>query len=80
MNLAQRLARKLTEKFFLDSSESFEEAFSVKKLVFSGKIIISSQETAELEAATPYNGLILWTDGSKMDSGTSGAGIAWEFS
>ena len=35
-NLAQRLARKLTEKFFLNPSEGFEGAFSVKKLVFPG--------------------------------------------
>ena len=80
LNLAQRLARKLTEKLFLDSSEGFEEAFSVKKLVFPGKIIISSKEIAEFEAEMPYNGLVLWTDGSKIDSGTSGAGIVWKSS
>lgn len=79
-NLAQRLARKLTEKFTLDSSEGFKEAHTVKKLIFPGKIIISTKEIAELEAKMPYNGLILWTDGSKIDSGATGIGITWKSS
>lgn len=79
-NLAQRLARNLTEKFALDPSEGFEEAYTVKKLVFPGEIIISTKEIAELEAEMSYNGLILWTDGSKLDSGASGAGITWKSS
>ena len=52
----------------------------MKKLIFPREIIISSKEIAELEAEIPYNGLILWTDGSRIDSGATGIGITWESS
>ena len=58
-NLAQRLARKLTNKLNLDPLEGFEEAYIVKNLAFPGNIIISAKETAELEAEKAYKGLIL---------------------
>ena len=70
-NLSQRLVRKLTEKFTLDPSEGFKEAYTVKKLVFSEEIIISTKEIAELETEMPYNGLILWINGSKIDLGAT---------
>lgn len=79
-NLAQRLARKLTNKLNLDPLEGFEEAYIVKNLAFPGNIIISAKETAKLEAEKAYKGLILWSDGSKLDSGAVGAGIAWKTS
>ena len=59
LNLVQRLARKLTDKLNLDSSEGFKEAYTAKQLVFPGKIIISSKEKAEIEAKRAYNGLVL---------------------
>jgi len=77
-DLAQRLAKKLTNGLNLDPSEGFEEAYIVKKLVFPGDIIISSKESAELEAKIAYTGLTIWSDGSKLDSEATGAGIAWK--
>ena len=69
-----------TDKLNLDSSEGFKEAYTAKQLVFPGKIIISSKEKAEIEAKRAYNGLVLWSDGSKIDSEAIGAGIAWKSS
>ena len=79
-NLAQRLARKLTDNLDLDPSEGFEQALLVKKLAFPGKICISSTEMAIKEAEFSYNGLTMWSDGSRLDSGATGAGIAWKTS
>ena len=59
LNLAQRLARKLTKGLNLDSLKGFEEAQRTKRLSFSGNIVISSKEIAELEAKTAYDGLTL---------------------
>jgi hypothetical protein len=75
-NLAQRLAKKLTNQLKLDPSEGFEEAKCVKGLLFPGDVTISNLEEAEIEATTEYPGLTIWTDGSKLDSGHLGTGLA----
>jgi Reverse transcriptase (RNA-dependent DNA polymerase)/Endonuclease-reverse transcriptase len=77
-NLAQRLAKKLTNQLKLDPSEGFEEAKCAKGLLFPGDITISSLEEAEIEAITKYPGLTIWTDGSRLDSGHLGTGLAWK--
>jgi hypothetical protein len=58
-NIAQRLAKKLIYRLNLDPLEGFEEAYTVKKKVFPGKIIISTLEIAELEAKTTYSSLTI---------------------
>jgi hypothetical protein len=77
-NLAQRLVKNLTYNLNLDPSKGFKEAYTVKKRIFLEEIIISSKEKAELEAKKTYLGLIIWSDGSKLESGASRAGIAWK--
>jgi hypothetical protein len=58
-NLAQRLAKKLTNQLKLDPSEGFEEAKCAKGLLFPGDVTISSLEKAEIEAITKYPGLTI---------------------
>jgi hypothetical protein len=53
-NLAQRLAKKLTNQLKLDPSKGFEEAKCVKGLLFPGDVTISNLEEAEIEATTEY--------------------------
>jgi hypothetical protein len=77
-NLAQRLAKKLINQLKLDPSEGFEEAKYVKGLLFPGDVTISNLEEAEIEATTEYPRLTIWTDGSKLDSGHLGIGLAWK--
>ena len=65
----------------IDPSEGFERAIQPKGLVFPGDIIISSTETAKKEAEKAYvtsTDLILWSDGSKLETETIGAGIVWK--
>lgn len=42
------------------------------------QVIIEPAEKAVKEAKNPPAGKILWTDGSKLDSGKSGAGVVWK--
>ena len=43
-----------------------------------GEVIIGHKEQA-LEEATKYRaGLIMWTDGSKLDQGNTGAAVCWK--
>ena len=46
--------------------------------LFLREIIISPKDKAELKAKKTYSGLTIWSDGSKLESGASGAGIAWK--
>jgi hypothetical protein len=50
----------------------------VKGLLFPGDVIISNLEEAEIEATTEYPRLTIWTDGSKLDLGHLGTGLAWK--
>jgi hypothetical protein len=53
-NLAQRLAKKLTNQLKLDPFEGFEEAKCAKGLLFPVDVTISNLEKAEIEALTKY--------------------------
>jgi hypothetical protein len=69
---------KLTNQLKTDPLEGFEEAKRVKGLLFPRDVVISSLERAEIEATTDYPGLTIWTDGSRLDLGHLGTGIAWK--
>ena len=44
---------------------------------FQGGVIIGCKKQA-LEKATKYRaGLVMWTDGSKLDQGNTGAAVCW---
>jgi hypothetical protein len=58
-NLAQRLAKKLTNQLKLDPSKGFEEAKCVKGLLFPEDVTISNLEEAEIEVTTEYPGLTI---------------------
>jgi hypothetical protein len=75
-SIGQRLARKLAENLNLDPSEGFEITHWPKGQVFPGEIIINQAKEAETEARQPQNGLVYWTDGSRLDTAAIGAGIA----
>jgi hypothetical protein len=48
----------------------------VKGLLFPEDVTISNLEEAEIKAITEYPGLTIWTDGSKLDLGHLGTGLA----
>ena len=59
VNLTQKLVKNLTKELNLDSLERFKEALIVKKLLFSGKIIISEKEITISETKKLQNDLTL---------------------
>lgn len=77
-NISQRLARKLTEGLSIEPSEGFEIATTPKNREFLGKVIIEPAKEAEDNAYKERKGLVLWTDGSRLESGAIGAGIAYK--
>ena len=79
--IGQRLAKNLTLGLDIDPSEGFERAILPKELLFPGKVVIESKGKAEENARKAYStdsDLILWSDGSRLETGAVGAGIAWE--
>jgi ribonuclease HI len=81
-DLGQRLARKLTQGPTIDPAEGCEMARPPKDKTFPGTIIIKPKKTAEEEAKNIYRSdrtnsdLIIWSDGSKLDTERVGTGIA----
>lgn len=45
---------------------------------FRGEIIIQHKKQALVEATRHRNGLVMWTDGSKLDQGNAGDAICWK--
>jgi hypothetical protein len=76
--LGQRLARKLTKGLNIDPSEGFERSNTPQEKTFPGQIHIDEPLRAEEEAYKPREGLVLWSDGSRLESKAVGAGIAWK--
>jgi hypothetical protein len=76
--LGQRLARKLTKNLNIDPSESVERSNTPQEKGFPGQIHIDEPPRAEEEAYKPREGLVLWSDGSRLESKAVGAGITWK--
>jgi hypothetical protein len=45
---------------------------------FPGTLLAPTQEKAIMQAKAPYKGLSIWSDGSRLENGRAGAGIAWQ--
>jgi hypothetical protein len=76
--LGQRLARKLTKGLNLDPSKGFEWSNTPQKKVFPGHIHIDEPPKAEERIYKPRERLVLWLDGSKLESKAVGTGITWK--
>jgi hypothetical protein len=72
------LARKLTKDLNIDPSEGFERSNTHQEKGFPGQIHIDKPHKAEEKAYKPREGLVLWSDGSRLESKAVGAGIAWK--
>ena len=68
----------------MDPSEGFKIAIIPKERSFPRIIAIKLKDIAKKEARDAYNfynaekDLILWSDGSKLETGGVGAGITWK--
>jgi hypothetical protein len=76
-NLGQHLAAKMASILRINPSTGFEEVVETLPKVFPGTILVPAEEEALRQAMAPYKGLILWSDGSRLENRRTGAGIAW---
>jgi hypothetical protein len=76
-NLGQHLASRIASILRIDPSAGFEEVVETLPKTFPGTILVPAEEEALRQAMAPYKGLTMWSDGSRLENGRTGAGIAW---
>jgi hypothetical protein len=62
----------------IDPSAGFEEGVETFPKTHPGTILVPTQEKAITQAKAPYEGLPIWSDGSRLENGRTGQGIAWQ--
>ena len=72
---SQRLARLISVKGCIDPAEGTEPILASPRLVFPGKLIVEGRDKAIREGTTGRPDLELWCDGSKLDTGGTGAAV-----
>ncbi|KAJ5453717.1 uncharacterized protein N7458_004673 [Penicillium daleae] len=77
-SLGQHLARQLANILPADPSAGFEGARRGDSSGFPGRIVAQRTEDALTAARTMQPGHAIWSDGSRLENGRSGAGIAWQ--
>ena len=77
-SLGQHLARQLARALPVDPSNGFEEVVEIESRSFPGQIKVLDTEEALEQARQSRPGLTLWSDGSRLEDGRVGAGIAWQ--
>lgn len=74
----QWLAWQITVEHSIDPAEGVEPVETIDpSIVFRGDIIIECKKQALEAAKKDRTGLVLWTDGSKLDNGNLGATVCW---
>lgn len=80
--LGQRLANSLTNGTDLDTSYGIENTEYISPAEFQGQMLVPKNAEIAKEDALKHldseNEMSFWTDGSKLDSQRTGAGIAWK--
>ena len=76
----QWLAWQISFEHAIDPADGVEPVEIMEVDRFSGKIVIQPKKNALEEARKYRAGLVMWTDGSKLDHGTGrvGAAICWK--
>lgn len=77
-SLGQQLARQVAQVLPADPSGGFEETIEAFPGTFPGVIRVLSTIKALEQAQTPWTGLQLWSDGSRLEDGRVGAAVAWQ--
>ncbi|OKP10339.1 hypothetical protein PENSUB_4256 [Penicillium subrubescens] len=77
-SLGQHLARQLANILPADPSAGLESAGRGDGSGFPGQIIVQATDDALTAARTIQPGSAIWSDGSRLENGRSGAGIAWQ--
>lgn len=75
----QQLAWQLSTEHSIDLANGVEPVpVTGPDFYFKGKIIIGQKEQALKEVTKNRTGLVLCTDGSKLDQGNTGAAVCWK--
>jgi len=77
-SLGQHLARQLAATLTTDPSGGFEETTGAIETDFPGQIIVQELDKALETGRSQLEGLVLWSDGSRLENGKCGAGVAWQ--
>ena len=77
-SLGQHLARQLAKVLPADPSGGFEEQIRAWNDQFPGQIKVLAPEKALEAAQTIDPNQAIWSDGSRLENGRSGAAIAWK--
>ena len=77
-SLGQHLARQLANVLPADPSGGFESLGQAPLGQFPGQIKVRSTEEAQVAAQAIQPGQAIWSDGSRLENGRCGAGIAWQ--
>jgi ribonuclease HI len=77
--LGHHLARRIAMGHSIDPAEGVEPIVEIRPQYFPGNICIDDTATAlKLAKQKSTRGLTLWSDGSRLDHGGTGAGVAWK--
>ncbi|KAL2008564.1 hypothetical protein VTN00DRAFT_6758 [Thermoascus crustaceus] len=77
-SLGQHLACQIAGTLKIDPSRGFEETVEAFPSTFPGIIKVLPAVEAYQAARAARPGLTLWSDGSRLEDGRTGAGIAWQ--
>ncbi|ODM21420.1 hypothetical protein SI65_02263 [Aspergillus cristatus] len=77
-SLGQHLARQLASILPADPSEGFESTIQTTSSQFPGQIEVLPGPEALAAAQSLSPRLAIWSDGSRLENGRCGAGIAWQ--
>ena len=75
--LGQHLARSLAVHLRTDPSGGFERTVEAHPSTFPGRVMVPGHDEAIEQAQKEQPGLVLWSDGSRLEDGRVGAGVAW---
>jgi ribonuclease HI len=77
-SLGQHLARQLASIVPADPSDGFESLQWVARGRFPGQVKVQSSEEALAAALAIQSDQAIWSDGSRLENGRTGAGVAWQ--
>ena len=77
-SLGQHLARQFANILPADPSEGFESTIQTTSSQFPGQIEVLPGPEAIVAAQSLTPGLAVWSDGSRLENGKCGAGLAWQ--
>jgi hypothetical protein len=77
-SLGQHLARIFTSTLHQNPSEGFEQTTEAYPSIFLSRIIVENTEEALKRARKIKEGLMLWSDSSRLENRRVEAGVVWK--